>query len=54
MGICIRESSNSSHKDWYEPNEPELERDGLPIWPLSLVQEQQYLRKESFFNGGVT
>ncbi|MBY0013428.1 hypothetical protein H7K49_23385 [Paenibacillus typhae] len=30
FGICIRESSDSSHKDWYEPNEPELEKDGLP------------------------
>jgi hypothetical protein len=31
FGSCIRKSNDSSHKDWYEPNEPELEKDGLPL-----------------------
>lgn len=31
FGIYTRESSDLSHKDWYEPNEPELEKDGLHI-----------------------
>ncbi|PGZ86724.1 hypothetical protein [Bacillus sp. AFS029533] len=31
FGSCIRKSNNLTHKDWYEPNEPEIEKDGLPL-----------------------
>jgi hypothetical protein len=30
FGLCIREDASHSQKDWYEPNEPELEKAGLP------------------------
>ena len=30
FGLCIREDSINSQKDWYEPNEPELENARLP------------------------
>lgn len=31
FGDCIRTKNKSTNKDWYEPNEPELERNGLPL-----------------------
>jgi hypothetical protein len=30
FGLCIRLDSINGDKDWYEPNEPELERASLP------------------------
>jgi hypothetical protein len=30
FGVCRRSGPNSSNNDWYEPCEPELEKQGLP------------------------
>lgn len=30
FGPCLRLDMNENYQDWYEPCEPELEKDGLP------------------------
>jgi hypothetical protein len=43
LGPCIRLSRAAGAKDWYEPHEPALERDGLP-W-FYFVREQSLTRR---------
>lgn len=30
FGTCVRNEREKGEKDWYEPVEPELEREGFP------------------------
>lgn len=46
FGLCIRENTNNSRTDWYEPCEPELRKAGLPWFYFipnkdHLVEEQK-------------
>lgn len=51
FGVCTRLDPVAGDQDWYEPCEPELERDGLPWFyfipsgdKLSLEFREQYIR----------
>ena len=51
-GLCTRLEPVAGNRDWYEPFEPELERDGLPWFyfiasPNELVRDsrERYLRE---------
>lgn len=59
FGLCTRLDPIAGDRDWYEPCEPELERDGLPWFyftpsPEKLAPEfrERYLRDSQSLWGG--
>ena len=58
FGKCIRADKKNGDRDWYEPCEPALKKDGLPWFyfipnPDSLVEEskQRYIQESELLWG---